>query len=88
MKKLALDLAGLRIDSFSTSRGAQSARGTVRANSDEFDTQWDCGLVGNNFGNTESQYWKCSPQPTQYDPSCQGTCAGQQTCGVLVCVPF
>jgi hypothetical protein len=36
---------------------------------------------------TESQYWACGPQPTQFDPSCAGSCAGP-TCDAQVCIPF
>lgn len=62
MKKLALDIETLCVESFSISAGPESARGTVRGHS------------GNMFclpDDTKSKFWSCVCTPSgQYTCAC------------------
>lgn len=73
MRKLALELDALRVESFDT--GAGDGRGTVRGN---FLGAAGAGAI------RESDPWTCAGDPESCggscDPSCNGSCDGAASC--------
>ena len=83
MKKLALRLDELRVDSFDTSFTQPDRRGTVRGR-DSY--TWDEGPMCWTL-----QEYSCNPCAESSIMSCGGTCGGdytcEQTCGGGTCDP-
>lgn len=72
MRKLALNLEALAVESFDTSPARHSARGTVEGHSDDGYSEYYCPSIS------------C---PTQrYENTCDGTC--HATCKPLICWPL
>jgi hypothetical protein len=62
MKKLTLDLDGIRVESFATAESA-GARGTVHGHDDTIETEWctmekGCSKIGTCFGQNTCP-WQC-----------------------------
>lgn len=92
MKKLALDMDSLRVESFDTTSGHPSQRGTVQGNSlwEPLDADAQIRLQTLDYRCTtdDTRGGTVGPFPTAgascrtcYDPSCNGTCA-------LICIRF
>lgn len=66
MKKLALEIENLHVESFSTSMNGGEARGTIRGH----DATLNISCVPQQTDDTKSKYWSCVCTPS-----------GQYTCG-------
>lgn len=74
MKKLALKLEDLSVDSFDTVGARDKKRGTVVAHDTEKSVCWGC--------NPEQTRYEYSCQ------SCSGCKECTETCGFTICIPF
>lgn len=87
MRKIKLDVDGLRVDSFEVENGGGDGSGTVQGNvrDPEYRDTGDTG-TGGGGGTSGSTYFSCTtPYPTN-ENTCQGSCYGTcntcaNTCG-------
>lgn len=91
MKKINLDLANLRVESFETTASAADLRGTIRAASI---TDEDCETQYLSYcpscGDTQCLDATCgSPCEPTFPYSCDGSCVGDTcnapSCGLFTC---
>lgn len=91
MKKIALDMETLRVESFETTAAAADRKGTVHAAGESEDT--GCESQGLTYcgscGPTDCLDPSCGPpcEPT-FPSSCEGTCMGEScdsACVIVTC---